>query len=192
MQGVGHHLARAHQPLEHPALGEAHDMAQRELLLDRTLGRHPVVEPAGQVADLGVQRAAESDVDLLKAAADAEEGLAARHACPHQRQGDRIAAAVEGAMRLGLGLAVFLGVDIGPPASQQEAVAARQQFLDGDETRIGRDQERHAAGDLCHGGRIHRPPGVDRVVVVQQVHVADDADDRSRHCRPAIFPLGKG
>ena len=48
--------------------------------------RHAMVHAARQLADLGVQRAAEGDVHLLEAAADAEDRQAARDARVDQRQ----------------------------------------------------------------------------------------------------------
>ena len=110
-------------------------------LLDWPIGGHPVVHPPWQVADLGVERSAHRHVDLLETAADAEERLATLDTGAHQRQHDGVAGAVEGAVRLGRLLAVFLGVHVGPPAGEQEAVAGFHQLLDRDEPRVRRDQQ---------------------------------------------------
>ena len=101
VQRVHQHLARPEQAVERPAVGEADDMAMLELLLQRAVRRHPVVDPPRDLADLRVQRPAEGDVELLKAAADAEDRHAARHALPDQRQRHRIAVRIEGAVLLG-------------------------------------------------------------------------------------------
>jgi hypothetical protein len=124
-------LGRAEQPGIDAARLQCDRVAQGEFLLQGAVGRHPVVHPARKLANLGVQGAAHGDIDLLKAAANAKDRLAAGHAGADQPQGDRVAATVEGAMRLGRFVAVFLGVDIGPPARQQKAVEAFHQFLDG-------------------------------------------------------------
>jgi hypothetical protein len=42
---------------------------------------HPMVHASGQLADLGMQRAAKGDVHLLQAAADTEQRYAAVDAC---------------------------------------------------------------------------------------------------------------
>ena len=81
-------------------------------------------------------------------------------------------------------LAVFLGVHVGPSAGEEKTVECLEQFVGGDETRIGRDEQRHAARNLGHGLGIHRPARVGGVLIVDQVMVADDADDGPRHASP--------
>ena len=58
--------------------------------------RHAVVHAAGNLADFGMQRAAEGDVHLLQAAADAEHGHAAGDAGFRQRQRHVVAVDVVG------------------------------------------------------------------------------------------------
>ena len=67
--------------------------------------RHAMVHAAGNLADFRVQRAAEGDVHLLQAAADAEDRHAAGDAGLDQRQRDVVAVHVVGLVplvRLGL------------------------------------------------------------------------------------------
>jgi hypothetical protein len=120
-------------------------VAQFELLLQRTIGRHAVVHPPRQIADLGVKRAAHGDIDLLEPAADRKERLPPLDAGPHQRQHDGVAGPVEGAMRLGRGFAVLLGMHVRAPAGQQKAVEPVEKLVDRDKARIGRDQKRKRA-----------------------------------------------
>ena len=186
VQRVRHHLARAHQPVERPAFGEGDRVAQGEAFLQRAVGRHAVVHPARKLADLGVKRAAKRHVHLLKATADAQEGLAPVDAGADQRQRDRIPAPVKGTMGGGFLLAIFAGVDVRAAPGQQEPVAQLQQLLDRDIARIGRDDQRQAARNLGHGGRIHRAAGMHRVAVIDQVAVADDPDHRPSARNPHL------
>ena len=123
VQRIGHHLFDPDKAMKDTARPEAHGVAQGKLFLQRAVRRHPVVHPARKIANLGVQRAAHGDVHLLKATADAQKRLAPLYTGAHQRQGDRIAAAVKAAMCFGFFLAVFLRMHIRAAAGQKEAVA---------------------------------------------------------------------
>ena len=92
--------------------------------------RHPMVHAPRQFADFGVQRAAEGDVHLLQAAADAEQRDAARDAGLRQRQRQTVALQVVGlvpGVRLG---AEMRRVNIGAGAGQHHAVDRIQQRAD--------------------------------------------------------------
>ncbi len=80
--------------------------------------RHAVVYAAGDLADFRMQRAAEGDVHLLQAAADAENRDTAGDTSLRQRQRDVVAMDVVGLvpfMRLGL---EARRMDIGPRPGQ--------------------------------------------------------------------------
>jgi hypothetical protein len=79
-------------------------------------------------------------------------------------------------MRFGRGLAIFLGMHIGPPAGQQKAVATVQKLVHRHEARIGRDHQRQRARHLCHGLEFIVPPAWAGILIVDQQAVADDAD----------------
>jgi hypothetical protein len=190
MEGIGHHLMRAQYFVENTALGETHAVADGEFLVQRAVGRHAVIHPPRQFADLGVERATHGHVHFLEPAADAEEGLATLDAGPDERQGYGVAAAVVVAMCLGVLLAIFLGMDVGAPAGKQEPIAAFQKLPHAHVTRIGRDDQRQTASDLAHRGRVHRPARMGGVMVVEQMAVADNAYDRAGHTR--ISPLRRG
>ena len=84
--------------------------------------RHPVVHAAGQFADFRMQRAAEGDVHLLQAAADAEQRHAARDAGFRQRQRQLVALDVVGLVP-GIRLGAEAGrMHIGARAGQHDAV----------------------------------------------------------------------
>ena len=84
--------------------------------------RHAMVHASGQLADLGMQRAAEGDVHLLQAAADAEDRHAAGDAGLDQRQRQRVARLVVGLV-LGMRLGPEAGrMHVGARAGQQDAV----------------------------------------------------------------------
>ncbi len=80
-------------------------------------------------------------------------------------------------MRLGLLLAVFVGVDVRAPAGQKEPVASVQQFRHAHMAGVAGNDQRQAARNLGHGGHVHRAAGLHRIAVVQHLAVADDADD---------------
>ena len=92
--------------------------------------RHAVVHAAGQLADLRMERAAERDIHLLQAAADAEQRHAALDAGLDQRQRHRVALLVVGLVR-GTGLDAEIGrMDVGAAAGEQDAVDRAQQRID--------------------------------------------------------------
>ena len=151
MQRVGHRSGGAEQVVERAAVAEADLVAlgedDRMVLLAR---RHAVVHPARQVTDLRVQGAAESDVHLLDATADAEHRLAGGDHRPSQRQHQIVAAEIERAMPFGLVMAIEAGVDVGPGTGQDQAVEQFDQLTSfGGGGQAGQDQ-RQAAGDCGH------------------------------------------
>ena len=115
----------------------------------------------------------------MKAPADAQKRLPARHQRPDQRQGDRITAPVKGTVGRGFRLAVFAGMDIGATAGQQEPVAEVKQFLHRHKARVRRDDQRQPARHLRHRFGIHAARDMGVKAVIDQMRVADDADDRS-------------
>jgi hypothetical protein len=114
--------------MKDPTGSETHAVAQGEFLFDGAVGRHTMIVAPRQFTDFRVQGPAHGNVDLLKPAADAKDRLPALDAGPDQRQTYGIAVTVEGAMCLGWGFAVFLRMDVGPPAGEQEAIASLKQF----------------------------------------------------------------
>jgi hypothetical protein len=181
VQRVHHDLVRAEQLGELAARGQADLVAQREFLLQRAVGGHAVVHPAGKVANLRMQGAAEGHVDLLKAPADAEHGLARVDRRPDQRQRQAVAAMVEGAVRLRLLVAVMLGMDVRPPAGEDEPVAGRQQIGHPRGLRHGGDDQGKPLHHFGHGADVHLAGGLGGVGVVDDMAIAEDADDRTRH-----------
>ena len=83
--------------------------------------QHPVVHAPGQLADLGMQAAAEGDVHLLHAAAKTENRQGFLDAGSGQGKRQRIAALVIGLVGgVGLG-SKMAGMDIGARTGQQES-----------------------------------------------------------------------
>ncbi len=181
VQRVGQHRLRSHQPMERPVFGEGHIVAQGEFLFNCAIGRHPVVHPPGQVPDLRVKRAAHGHVHLLKTAADTEERLAAIHASADQWQGHTVAGPVHRSVRLGISLAIFFGMHVGPSAGEEEAIADLHQLVHIHETRVGRDDHGQTTADLGHSLGIHRPARMGRILIIEEVKVSDDTDDRFAH-----------
>ena len=127
--------------------------------LARRQSRHAMVHAPRQLADLGMQRAAERDVHLLKAAADAEDRHAAGDADLDQRQRQGVAGLVVGLMR-GMRLGPEAGrVHVGAGARQQDAVDHLEQRVDIRDFRRAREHQRQRAGDLAppRAGSFLRP-----------------------------------
>ena len=178
-----------------PPAVKRHRMAQFELLLERPVGGHAVVHPAGDLADLRIERTTESDVELLKAPADAEDRHAAGHAFADQRQRHRIAVGIEGAMFLGRRLAVMARMHVRPPAGKDEAVAGTDQIGDRTDLRQRRHHERDRSGQIGHRLDVRHPHRLHGIGVVRQMGVADDADHGPGHearRRIVIDPLQIG
>src|SRR5262249_59767913 len=111
-----------------PARGQADLMAIRKhdlgVGMDLTIGkpRHAMVHAAGYLADFRMQRAAEGDVHLLQAAADAEQRHTAFDTGLREPKSDLVAMDV-----IGLVLDVRRGVearrmDVGARAAQYDAL----------------------------------------------------------------------
>ena len=134
------------------AVGEHHRRIGMDLAVLQP--RHAVVHAAGDFADFRMQRAAEGDVHLLQAAADAEHRHAAGDAGFRQRQRDVVAVDVVGLVPL-----VRLGLEtgrmhIGAGARQHDAVDGVEQRADiGDLGRSGKHQ-RQRAGNVGDGAKI--------------------------------------
>ena len=130
-----------------------------------------------------MQRAAESDIHLLKAAADAEQRHAASDADLDQRQRQRIAPLVIGfvvGMRLG---AEAAGMNIGAAARQQHAVDHIEQRADIGDIRRAGEHQRQRAGDLGNGAKVSFADTLRGEPVFEQVRIADHADHRPLHRR---------
>ena len=179
VQRVGHHPLRSKNAREGRSGCQADLVPQREFLLQRPVRRHAVVHPPRKVADLGMQRRAERHRDFLEPATETQDRLAALDRGADERQGHPVAVAVEGAMRLGRLFAVLLRVHVGPAAGQQEAVERVEKLVDRPRPGVGGKAEGHAVRDTRDGIGVHPAVRMGRVLVVEQVGIGDDADDRS-------------
>ena len=143
--------------------------------------RHAVIHPSGYFADFGMQRAAEGDVHLLQAPANAEQRHAAGDAGLGQRQRQVVARDI-----VRLVLRVRFGAEagrmhIGAGAGQHHAVDHVQQRADiGDLGRRGKHQ-RQRAGDVGHGAKVALPDHLHGEAVFDAMRVSDHADHRSSH-----------
>jgi len=107
-----------------------------------------MVDPAGHVLHLLVQRAAQGHIQFLDAAADRQHRQAARHRRADQRQRGVVAPRVVPVGRQRLRHAIAVRLDIAAAARQQQPVQPvehRHQPL-----ALGRQQDRDGAGPADH------------------------------------------
>ena len=139
--------------------------------------RRAMIEAPRQLADFGMQRAAERDIHLLKAAADAEQRHAARDAGLDQRQRERIAAVVVRLAARMLFVPEVTGMDVGARAGEQNAVDGIEEDADiGDLRRAGKHQ-RHGARGLGDRAQIAVRHALRGELAFHQMRAADHADD---------------
>ena len=139
-----------------------------------------------------MQRAAEGDVDLLQAAADAEQRHAARDAGLDQRQSQRVARLVVGLVARIVVMAEMPRMDIGARAGEQHAVNGVEQCADIDDVRRAGKDQRQRTGDL--GGRAQNTlaDALRRKLALGQVRAADDADDGFFRCHFEVLACHSG
>ena len=123
VQGVDHDRDVIGQLREAPAWDDLDLMAilvpafQRSVVL-----AFPMIETAGLFMDCPLERAAENDIEFLKAATDAKEGHARFESLWQQRKGNVVAGEVDGDGRGQRRRTVALCRDIGGAAGQQKTV----------------------------------------------------------------------
>ena len=150
-------------------VGEDHGRIGMDLAVFQP--RHAVVHAAGQLADLGMQRAAERDAHLLKAAADAEHRHAALDAGLDQRQRQRITIVVVGLVPGMRFKPEAGGVYVRARAGEQDAVDRVEQRADIGDVRLSGEHQRQRIGDLGDRAQIalaHRLRG--KAILDQHAH----------------------
>jgi hypothetical protein len=143
--------------------------------------RHAVVHAPWNLADFRMQGAAEGDVHLLQAAADAEHRHAPGDAGLGELERDAVAPLVIRLM-LGIGVGVEVRrVHVGAGTGQEHAVDHVQQRPDIGDFRAACEHKRQGAGDL--GDRPHIPLAahLGGEPVLHLLGVADHADHRFSH-----------
>ena len=135
-----------------------------------------------------MQRAAEGDVHLLQAAADAEQRHAALDAGLDQRQRHGVAIVVVGLVP-GIGLDAEAGrMDVGARAGQQDAVDRAQQGVDVGDVRRAGEHQGQGAGNLGDRPHVALPHDLHVVPVVDHLGIADNADHRFRLASHSFSP----
>ncbi len=143
--------------------------------------RHPVVHASRQFADLGMQRAAEGDVHLLKAPADAEQGYTAGDAGFRQSQRQIVTMEV---VRLMPG--IRLGTEtrrmnIGAGARQHHAIDRIQQGADIGDLGGGRKHQGQRASDFGDRTKISLSDHLRRKTIFDAIGASDHTDHRPPH-----------
>ena len=129
-----------------------------------------------------MQRAAEGDVHLLQAAADAEQGYAARDTGLRQRQRQTVALQVVGfvaGVRFG---AKMRRMDVGAGAGQHHAVDHVQQRADIGDFGAAGEHQRQRAGDFGDRAKIALSGHLRRKSILDAIGVCDHTDHRPPHC----------
>ena len=143
---------------------------------------------AGQLADFVMERAAEGDGHLLKAAAQAEHRHATLDGSFDQGERQGVAAFVVGLMAR-VRLHVETGwMHIGAPAGEQHAVNRRQQRADVGDLGHAREHQRQRAGHLGDRAEVAFACDLRRKFVFGEMRVRDHADHRSGHTLSPCSP----
>jgi len=150
VQGIDHGLC-ATGPLRQCTAGlDVDQVAGSVLLFGRHAVRLAVVHVSGHRVHCLVQAAAQSHIDLLKTATDAQQGHSLLDASAHQGQGQRIALRVQRQAGIAYRLVKVRGVHIGRRARQHDPIHQRQQLRH--LGRIGqREHDRLSLGTHLHG-----------------------------------------
>ena len=157
-----------------------------ELFFDGAVGGHTMIQAPGQIPDLGMQGATHGDVEFLKPSTNAQDRLTPVHAGPDQRQRDAIAASVEVAVGVRGFVTVFFRVHVRSPASQQEPVAGRQDIVQFEALGQRRYYQRHGICGICYGFDVHATGALNPVLIIDEVRVGNDTDDRFSHGETAF------
>ncbi len=96
-------------------------------LVQRPAGFGTMIGIAGLLMDHGVERTAESDVQLLEAAADAQHRHVAGDRLADQRQGDRVAPGILRAVGPVGGAVIVMHRDVGGTAGEEHRVEMVEQ-----------------------------------------------------------------
>ncbi len=84
-------------------------------------------------------------------------------------------------MRLGRFFAILLGVNVRSPAGEEKAVACLGQIGNIHEIRVRGHNERQCTGNLPHRFAVHLAASMGRILIIDEVEVSDDANNRPRH-----------
>src|SRR5215831_10174475 len=142
---------------------------------------HAVVQATRQLANLVVQRPAERNVYLLKAATDPQNWHAARDANLDERQGQCVTAFIVWLVS-GMGLGAESGrMNVGAGARQQDAVDHLQEGVDVGEFRRACKDEGHRVGGFYHGAKIALSNLLNGKAVLDAMRVGDHADHGFSH-----------
>jgi len=138
-----------------------------------------VVDATFDAVELLMQRPAEGDVDLLDAAAEAEDRHAARDGAPDQRQQRGVAGRI-GAVALGLGTTgVVVRLDVRGTAGEQQPVELVEHVVRIDAPAERRDQQGQPARRIGDGGDVLLADAEERKAL-RHLAAAADADDGRR------------
>ncbi len=148
---------------QHPARLEGHIVRGAVLHLQRLRLVVAVIEVPGHLVQPLVQRAAEGDIHLLEAAADAEYRDAGMHGLADKGQRRGIARRVMQRPRLARRPLVALRLDVRGAAGKEQPVEALEQLLEPELLGERGDEQRGRTGRIEHGPRVLLPDHVERL-----------------------------
>jgi len=139
------------------------------------------VDAAGNLADLRMQRAAERDVHLLEAAADAKDRHPARDAGLRQRQCNVVAVDVVGLMSGARFDVEARRMDIGPGPGQDDAVDHVEQGTNLGDFGAAGEHQGHGTRDLGNRAQVALSDHLDRETIFDAMGVSDHANHGPSH-----------
>lgn len=159
-------------------------MPRAKLSFEIADARHPVVELVLDMVDPVMQRAAESDVDLLQTTANGEDGNALGDAFTDQRQHGGVAPGINRLVFRKGRPAVVVRLNIGPPAREKQTIETTYEL--GGVARLAHrwNEQRHRAGRSGDGADVVIACDVGRDFAFGSMDdIRRDADEgtRSRH-----------
>ena len=139
-------LGAVEQRLQDAARRQSDGMGEAVALLERLGLVRAVVEPARELMDMLVQRAAQGDVELLQPAADAQDRHGPGERADDQGQGGGVARRVGLVALARRRAAIEARVDVGRAARDHQAVEPAEQLVGIEPGAQGRDQDRDRRG----------------------------------------------
>jgi len=134
-----------------------------------------------------MQGAAHGDVEFLESTANAQDRLAPLHAGPNQWQRYTVAVPIKVTVSHRRLVAVFFRVHVRPPAGKEEPVTGRHDIVQFETLWQRRYDQGYGTRSIRYGLDIHSAGALNPVLIIDQVRIGDDTDDRFSHGETALI-----